>query len=218
MSSAVLQLVVLAAIAIFLILRLRSVLGTREGFEKPPQEAPAQRRTPERDFTVIEGGPDPDITDHLPADSRAADAVAQMKAVEPDFSLGEFLQGARGAYEMILMAYERGDISEVEPFLAPEVRDSFDAAIAARQGEGLSVQAEFVGLRDVGVLDASFEPRSGEAELKVKFTGELTSVVRDASGTVVEGSATEIRRQRDVWTFARRMGSDDPNWALVATG
>ncbi|PKP81701.1 MAG: preprotein translocase subunit Tim44 [Alphaproteobacteria bacterium HGW-Alphaproteobacteria-2] len=218
MSSAVLQLIVLAAIAIFLILRLRSVLGTREGFEKPPLDAPAPRRTPERDFTVVEDTPDPDIADHLPADSRAADAVAQMKAVEPDFSLGGFLQGARGAYEMILMAYERGDLSDIEPFLAPEVRDSFGAAIAARQGEGLTVDAEFVGLRDVGVVDASFDPRSGEAEIKIKFTGELTSVVRNATGAIVEGSATEIRRQRDVWTFARRMGSDDPNWSLVATG
>ncbi len=141
-----------------------------------------------------------------------------MKTVEPDFSLGGFLHGARGAYEMILMAYERGDLSEVEGFLAPEVRDSFAAAIAARQGQGLTVEAELVGLRDVGVLDASFDPRSGEAEIKVKFTGELTSVVRDASGTIVEGSASEIRRQRDVWTFARRMDSDDPNWSLVATG
>lgn len=218
MSSAVLQLVVLAAIAIFLILRLRSVLGSREGFEKPPLDAPAQRRTPERDFTVVEDTLDPDIADHLPEDSRAADAVAQMKAVEPDFSLGGFLQGARGAYEMILMAYERGDLSEIEPFLAPEVRDSFGAAIAARQGEGLTVEAEFVGLRDVGVLDAGFDPRSGEAEIKVRFTGELTSVVRNVSGAIVEGSTSEIRRQRDVWTFARRMGSDDPNWLLVATG
>lgn len=217
MTSAVIQLIVLAAIAVFLILRLRSVLGTREGFEKPPAEQPSRRSLP-RDFEVIEGGVDTDITDHAPEGSRMAAALAEMKAVEPDFSVGEFLHGARSAYEMILMAYETGTLEDVRPFLSDEVYATFAEAVEARRVQGLTVEAEFVGLRDVGLTDAKFDSRSGEAELTLRFAGEMTSVVRNAAGEIVEGSTSEIRRQRDVWTFARNMGSDDPNWQLVATG
>ncbi len=221
MDSAVLQLIVLAGIAIFLILRLRSVLGTREGFEKPP--LPESRggpgaAGPRRDFEVIEGGPDTDITDHVKEGSPAAEAFAAMKTAEPEFHVGEFLHGARQAYEMILMAFEAGDMDALLPFLSRDVYDSFMEVVEMREREGLKVEASFVGLRDVGVVTASFNRTTAEAEITVKFDAELTSVVRNASDEIVEGDPNEIKRQKDVWTFARRMGVDDPNWQLVATG
>jgi len=221
MSSAVIQLLVLAGVAIFLILRLKSVLGTREGFEKPPVQMPGRddaSNRPQRDFEVIEGGPDHDIVDHVAPESAAAEALAEMKKVDPEFTVGGFLEGARGAYEMILMGFEKGDMDEIAPFLADDVRDSFAEVIAERERQGLTIEANFVGLREIKLADARFDADTAEAELTVRFTGELTSVVRDASGEVVEGDANEIRRQRDVWTFARVMGSEDPNWQLVATG
>lgn len=219
MSSAVIQLLVLAAIAVFLILRLRSVLGTRDGFEKPPVTGPtvaSKRDRPE--FEVIEGGPDRDITDHVPDGSDSAKALAAMKLAEPGFSVSEFLHGARGAYEMILMAFESGDISDVRDFLSPEVAEAFEAVIAQRTEQGLTVDANFVGVRDVALNEADFARDSQFGELTIRFTGELTYVVRDADGEIVEGSPNEIKRQRDVWTFGRTMGADDPNWQLVATG
>lgn len=221
MSSAIIQLLVLAGIAVFLILRLRSVLGTREGFEKPP--VPIQRssdasKSRRADFEVIEGGVDSDITDHVPDGSDAAKALAAMKLTEPGFNVGEFLGGARGAYEMILMAYEAGEIEQVKPFLAPEVYDSFAEGVRLREEQGLTIEANFVGVRELVLQDARFARDTNEAELTVKFVGELTSVVRNAAGDIVEGSPSEIKRQRDVWTFARIMGADDPNWQLVATG
>jgi len=221
MDSAVLQLLVLAGIAVFLILRLRSVLGTREGFEKPSvPDAPRSESLPgpRRDFEVIEGGPDTDITDHVKADSAAADAFAAMKAAEPEFHVGEFLHGARHAYEMILMAFEAGDMDALVPLLSRDVYESFMEVVEVREREGLRVEASFVGLRDVGVVAASFNRDTAEAEITVRFDAELTSVVRDASDSIVEGDPNEIKRQKDVWTFARRMGVDDPNWQLVATG
>ncbi|MBL3568255.1 Tim44 domain-containing protein [Rhodovulum sp. BSW8] len=220
MSSAIIQLLVLAGIAVFLILRLRSVLGTREGFEKPPVQMPdpaARRADSRRAFEVIEGGPDTDITDHVEDGSPAAKALAAMKLAEPGFSVGEFLHGARGAYEMILMAFEHGTIEDVAAFLAPDVRDSFAEVIRLREEQGLSVDANFVGVRELSLKDATYDRETGEAELMVRFVGELTSVVRNEAGEIVEGSPSEIKRQRDVWTFARVMGSDDPNWQLVAT-
>jgi predicted lipid-binding transport protein (Tim44 family) len=221
MSSAIIQLLVLAGIAIFLIIRLRSVLGTRDGFEKPPvpisDRAAPQRRT-RPDFDVIEGGPDRDITDHVPDGSDAAKALGAMKMAEPGFNVREFLDGAKGAYEMILMSFENGDLSDVRGFLAPDVAEAFQSVIDQRADQGLSVHADFVGVREVSLVSATFDRATGEGEVSVRFVGELTSVVRNDAGEIVEGNPNEIKRQRDIWTFARRMGADDPNWHLVATG
>lgn len=218
MSNAVIQLVVLAAIAIFLILRLRNVLGTRDGFEDTTPRVEASPATQRRGFEVIEGGPDRDITDHVPEGSPSAVALAAMKQIEPKFSVAEFLQGARGAYEMIVMAFETGDLEKVRPFLAPEVFAAFEGAVAERKARGLEVQAEFLGLRELALAEAEFDSATQEAEVTVRFGAELISVARDAAGTVVEGDARSPRKQRDLWTFARKMGSADPNWQLVATG
>jgi predicted lipid-binding transport protein (Tim44 family) len=219
MNSPIIQLLVLAGIAIFLILRLRSVLGSREGFEKPPVALPTEAKRRSRpELEVIEGGPDRDITDHVPEGSDTAKALAAMKRVEPSFNVTEFLKGARGAYEMILMAFERGDLAAVKPFLAPDVYDAFAAVVEERARKGLTIEAHFVGISDLGIREAVFDPTSREAEVTVRFVGEMTSVARDRAGEIVEGSPTQIRRQRDVWTFARTMGSPDPNWLLVATG
>lgn len=216
MNSPLIQLLVLAGIAVFLILRLKSVLGTREGFEKPPaQQSISKRSRP--DLEVIEGGPDRDITDHVDEDSDAAQALAAMKRVEPTFSVSEFVQGARQAYEMIVMGYERGELGEIEPLLAADVFDSFVAGVAAREDQGLKIEAEFIGVRETTVVDAKFDKDTGNAELVMRFVCELTSVVRDRGGDIVEGSATAVKKQKDTWTFARAMGSNDPNWQLVAT-
>lgn len=218
MTSSLIQILVLAGIAIFLILKLRSVLGTRDGFEKPQVPVEDARARPRRDFEVIEGGPDRDIIDQVPDGSPAARALGAMKLAEPGFSVGEFLKGARGAYEMILMAFEKGEIDAIRPFLAKDVADSFAAAIEERARQGLTIESTFVGLREMVLTDASFDRDSRQAEITVRFVGELTSVVRNKAGEVIEGSTSSIKRQRDLWTFGRRMGVDDPNWQLTATG
>jgi len=217
MNSSLLSLLVLAGIAIFLILRLRSVLGTREGFEKPAERPEPSRRDARRDFEVIEGGPDHDITDHVEDGSDSAKALAAMKIAEPGFQVGEFLQGARGAYEWILMAFENGDVDQLRDFLAPDVMETFESVIEQRKEQGFSIVASFVGFREVELQAATFDRSTGEGEVTVRFVAELTSVVKNSDGEVVEGAPNEIKRQRDVWTFARKMGVDDPNWILVAT-
>lgn len=219
MNGMIIQLLVLAGVAVFLILRLRNVLGTREGFEKPP--VPRQTATDagaRPSFDVIEGGPDRDIVDHVDADSPAADALARMKRVEPDFLVDDFIRGARGAYEMILMAFESGRIEDIRPYLSDDVHDAFAQVVADRQAQGISIDASFVGLRETALVTASFDEASSDADLTVRFVGEMTSVVKNANGEIIEGSADEIKTQRDVWTFSRKMGANDPNWQLVATG
>lgn len=216
MNSPLIQLLVLAAIAVFLILRLKNVLGTREGFEKPslPQNS-TERSGPA--FEVIEGGPDLDITDHFDEGTHQAKALAEMKRLEPSFNVTEFLAGGRGAYEMIVMGYERGELDQLKPFLSDDIYESFVDGVAAREDQGLSIEAEFIGVREMQLENATLDPETNEAELTVRYVAELTSAVRDSSGEIIEGSLTEIKKQKDTWVFARIMGSDDPNWSLVST-
>lgn len=219
MSSPIIQLLVLAGIAVFLILRLRDVLGTREGFEKPSVASSDIKNTPRKqEFKVIEGGPDGDITDHAEADSNTAKALAAMKTADSTFNVTEFLGGARGAYEMILMGFEAGDLAKIKPFLSSDVYESFASVVSSRESQGLSIEATFIGIRELKLVDAEFDRATKEGEVSVRFVGELTSVVRDKAGDVVEGNPNEVKRQKDIWTFSRVMDSDNPNWQLVATG
>ena len=216
MNSSVIQLLVLAGIAVFLILKLRSVLGTREGFERPPvavdEGRPALRRS-----TDAASATDPDISDNT-TDPAVVAALSAMKSAEPAFNVTDFLKGARGAYEMILMAYDKGDLPRIKAFLGDDVATTFATSIADRDTQGLTVISTFSGIREMTLSSATFDPTSKTAEIAVRFTGELSRTVRDKSGTVVDGGPTAIIRQRDTWTFGRRMGAGDPNWQLVATG
>ncbi len=219
MNSPIIQLLVLAGIAVFLILRLRGVLGTREGFEKPAVNRPEPAsRVGKPDFDVIEGGPDLDITDHVEEGSDSAKALASMKRVDPSFNVSEFLGGARGAYEMILMAFENGDLDSIVPFISEDVYEAFASVVDERQRQGLTIEAKFIGISDMTLTEATFDDVTKEGEISVRFKSEMTSIVRDNAGDVIEGSDTEIKRQKDTWTFARKMDAGDPNWRLVATG
>ena len=221
MGSQMIQIIILAGIALFLVLRLRSVLGTRDGFEKPQGGLPAPSAPSRRDrsFEVIEGGgADLDIADFIDPESVAGKALTAMKRVDPTFSVHEFTHGARQAYEMLVMAYENGDLDTLREFLSPEVYAPFAAAIEERKAKGYVVQADFVGVREVTLVDARFDPATNEADVSIRFLGELTSVVRDPEGNIVEGDPKEIKQQRDVWTFGRDMSSDNPNWLLTGTG
>ena len=216
MSPAIIEILVLAGIAIFLVLRLRNVLGTREGFEKPPLQDAAPPKN-SRDFRVIDGGEDTDITDNVDKKSPSAEALARMKKVDADFMVNDFLTGARSAYEMILMAFENGDLIDVESFLDEDVKDAFQQVIDMRAKKKLKVEAEFFGIRELSLKNADFDDKTNVAELSVAFTGELSSVVKNKDGEVVEGDAKQVKRQRDTWTFSRDLSSSDPNWLLVAT-
>ena len=216
MSPAIIEILVLAGIAIFLVLRLKNVLGTREGFEKPPlQESSPSKKN--RDFRVIDGGEDTDITDNIDKKSPSADALARMKKVDNGFLVNEFLSGARSAYEMILMAFENGNLKEVEVFLDADVQDAFQQVINTRAEKKLKVVAEFYGIRELSLKSADFYEKTKIAELSVAFTGELSSVVKNEEGEIIEGDAKQVKRQKDTWTFSRDLSSTDPNWLLVAT-
>lgn len=216
MTNAFLQLLVLAAIAVFLIVRLRNVLGTRDGYEPPAKPVEAAQSRAE----VVDLQPDPtenDIADHVDAGSDAIPVLHAMKRVEPNFQVGPFLNGAKYAYEMILMAFERGDLSEVRDFLSPEVAQVFQSVIDDRNARGLTTEANYIGTRETTLTSATFDEATGSAEITVRLVGEMIFALRDSDGNVIEGDPKTARKQRDTWTFARLMGQSDPNWRLVAT-
>ncbi|MGB5866027.1 MAG: Tim44/TimA family putative adaptor protein [Sulfitobacter sp.] len=216
MNSPLIQLLVLAAIAVFLILRLKNVLGTREGFEKPPLPNPPSARSGPA-FEVIEGGPDLDITDHFDEGTAQARALAEMKRIEPSFNVTDFLAGGRGAYEMIVMGYEKGELDDIKPILSEEVYESFVDGVSAREDQGLTIEAQFIGVREMTLDNVTLDPDTKEAEMTLRFVAELTQAVRNSDGEIVEGSLTDAKKQKDTWVFSRHMGSDDPNWFLVST-
>ena len=207
-------LLVLAGVAVFLLIKLRSVLGTKTGHEQPPRAVLRDAS----ETTDVAPASQPDPLEEQEEGGPLAEVFADMRAAEPDFAPGAFINGARQAYEMLLMAFENGDKDTLQKYLAPDVFQGFADVIDERADEGLTVDARFVGLRKAEIVDARFDPVDNVAEIDVSFIGELITVVRDSEHRVVEGDPNEVRREYDRWTFGRQLGAPDPNWLLIATG
>lgn len=222
MSSDVIELLVLFALAAVVLYRLRAVIGTRTGHEAPPEFVRRQqeaRRPGAKPTAVPDIAPAPDEEEPLPGVPESGrPALEAIRRLEPGFQLDDFVGGARGAYEMILMAYEEGDRETLRSLLAPDVFQAFEQGIIAREQAGLRVEARFIGVREAKVDEIAFDPDTRIADVTVRFVGELITAVRDPENRIVEGDPNEIRRQTDRWTFSREMGSADPNWLLTGTG
>ena len=216
MNPALIELIILAGIAVFLFLRLKSVLGTREGFEKPRMQPKTD--SPNREFKVIDGGEDKDITDNVEKNSNSAKALKTIKEKDENFTVNEFLSGARSAYEWILMSFEKNEMDDIRDLLSEEVAEAFDSVVEQGVFQGLTIEAEFIGVREMKLVDADYNLKTDTAEIVVSFVGEITSVVKNASGEIIEGDSKQIKRQKDTWTFSKNIKSSDPNWLLVATG
>ena len=217
MNNTILQLLILAGVALFLIFRLKNVLGTRDGFEPKVKDVDSAKMEERRNIEdSSENNLDEEATEYLFDDKNSANALTKIKETEKNFSLTDFLGGAGSAYEMILMAFQSGKISPVETFLSADVKENFEEAIHAREQKGLSIDADFIGLRDTAVKNISF--RDGVAEISVSFLADVKSVVKNNNGEIIEGEEADTKKQFDVWVFSREIGSDNPNWILVETG
>ena len=219
MNNTIIQLLILAGVALFLIFRLKNVLGTRDGFEpkaKDVNNAKMEERKNTEDLS--DNNLDEEAMEYLFDDKNSAKALIKIKEIENNFSLTEFLGGAGSAYEMILMAFQSGKISPVETFLSDDVKENFGKAIQDREQKGLSIEADFIGLRDTAVKNISFSVRDQVAEISVSFLADIKSVVKNNKGETIEGEEVDTKKQFDVWVFSREIGSDNPNWILVETG
>ena len=231
--------IVILAVAVFIFLRLRSVLGQRTGRERPPYD-PFSARDPARG-AAKEAGKDNVVS--LPG--RAVDAAPN--AVEPieaaaaadrwkdvaetgsavaagldaiitadgSFDAKHFLAGARAAYEMVVTAFAEGDRRTLKNLLSREVFEGFEAAITERERRGEKAETRFVSIDTADIVGAELRGRS--AQITVRFVSKLISVTRDRSGAVIDGNPEKVTEVTDVWTFARDVSSRDPNWKLIAT-
>ena len=224
----------LALIAAFIVLRLRSVLGRRTGNERPPANGYARRELEERangmesDSNVVslpgrgpvqsqstEDDVEAVIEKFAPPGSAIAKGLMDVRSADRFFDPEQFLNGAKSAYEMIVNAFGAGDRKSLRPLLADEVYASFDAVIGNRERESLTVESNFVGIEKAEIVAASLKEKI--AEITVKFISEIISVTKNADGAVVEGDPNSVRRVTDIWTFARDTHSSNPNWKLVGT-
>lgn len=219
------DIVFFAMVAAFLILRLRNVLGRRTGNENPerwtrrkPQPSGTRSETPDNIARLPER-PRP-LEDtvaplDLPAGSPVEAGLTQIRVADPSFDPRSFLEGARGAFEMIVSAYAHGDMATLRPLLADEVYDNFTAAIRARQQAKHTLETTLVGVKSADILEARMEGHT--ALVTVKFVTEQINITRDADGAAIEGDPQQIASVTDVWTFSRNTRSRDPNWFLIAT-
>ena len=210
---------IFAMIAAFLVYRLRSVLGRRTGEERqrpnpftarpnnqPDNVVPLPNRA---ERPVPNAAPSPDEPVSLAA------ALDQIKAADPSFDEKYFLQGARGAFQMIVEAFAKGDTATLRPLLSDEVYDNFARAVRERQSAGETLDTRIERIADADVVEARLDGRT--ALVTVKFVSEQMNVVRDSAGAVVDGDPNAVVEAVDVWTFARNTRAGDPNWALVET-
>lgn len=211
MADGFTTIIILAVVAVFLVIRLKSVLGTKTGHEVEPRPT---RRHPQ---PAPAPAPLKVVTNETEETGPFAEVLNAIRKTEPDFSTDDFTSGAKQAYEMLLMAFENGDQDTLRRFLAPDVFQGFASVIEQRADEGLTVDARFIGIREAEITDIRFDETDMMAEIEMNFVGETITVVRDSDHRVVEGDPTEIRRERDRWTFGRQIGSQDPNWLLIAT-
>lgn len=231
----------LLGLAVFILFRLRSVLGKRTGNERPPfdpyskQDQPRDRANgngngngqdnviplpnqttdqPEPIETHGSGG-NVVIDKVAPAGSALNSALKQILSVDRSFEPEPFLEGAQAAYEMIVMAFADGDKKALKNLLSREVYEGFVAAIDEREKRGETIESTFVGIDKAEIVEAAL--KGSTAQVTVKIHSQLISATRNKAGEVVDGDPSKVSEVIDIWTFARDTTSRDPNWKLVAT-
>lgn len=226
---------IVIVVAIVVLLRLRSVLGTRTGNERPPSaryESISRTRPDTNDDTVVplpvrknpqdaaeaeraQRKLEAEIEKFSNGKSEVEEGLRAIAQADPGFSPKQFLEGGKAAYEMIVTAYAAGDRKSLRNLLDKEVYDSFEAAIGEREAAGHKVEFTFVGLSNIEFIEAELDKRNAVVTLRID--AEVVSITRDAEGEIVEGTPGQVVAIADEWTFMRNTKSRDPNWKLVAT-
>jgi predicted lipid-binding transport protein (Tim44 family) len=223
--------IIFLALAVFIFLRLRAVLGQRTGSERPPFDRPRVQGAPDNNVVPLPGkvidqptlAPAAEVappTDRWKGLAESGTALAQgldaIVAQDSSFDPKHFLSGARSAYEMIVLAFANGDRRALRDLLSSEVYDSFETVMKDREKHEQKTETRFVSIDKAELVNAEMRDRA--AQLTVRFVSQMISVTRDKAGTIVDGNPDKVADITDVWTFARDTTSRDPNWKLVGTG
>jgi predicted lipid-binding transport protein (Tim44 family) len=216
------DIILFAMVALFLVLRLRSVLGRRTGNERrrdmlarnPVQNG--EQAGPNKIVSLTpRRNPAPLVADGPPANT-VAGGIAQITAADPGFEGSDFLDGARGAFEIIVSAFAKGDKAALRPLLSDDTYRSFAAAVDEREAARETLETRIERLKDIDIVEAGMD--ASQARVTVKLVSDQINVLRAHDGSVVDGDPQNLIEKTDFWTFARDTRSSDPNWLLVATG
>lgn len=220
---------ILLAVAIGVLFKLYSVLGKRTGHEREPYDPYSRPDTQSGDDKVVTlprrnaNGPlsgqqngEPSWDAIAPEGSELAHALTELSLADRSFDPNAFVEGASGAYEMIVTAFAEGDRETLKPLLSDEVFANFDAAIDDRENKGLTLDQNLIGIDKAEIRKV--ELSGTDARITMHFESQMTSCTKNADGVVVEGDPVTERKVTDVWTFERNVKSRDPNWRLVSTG
>ena len=218
------QIIVLAAVAFFLFWRLRSVLGSRQGFEKlnknVNEKTKSSKINANSDDKIIDfksANIDEEIADYVDEKSEQFKILSELKKLEDGWQVSHFVSGAKLAYEEILMAFENGDLNKIKKLSSKEVYTAFKEVIEDRNQKGLHVEAVFGGVRDIRIKDVKLNKKNLEANITMVFQCDITYSIKDKNNKIIEGGPDKVKKQKDVWTFTRKMNSDIPNWYLTKT-
>ena len=218
------DIIILAMVAGFIVLRLRSVLGRRTGHDPRPASETAKPdvfgRAQERADSVVTlpgMGRGRESADIEPAyqGTPFEPGLVQIKFADPSFYVARFLEGAAKAFEIIVTAFARHDTDTLKPLLSPDVFSRFAAAIQVREERGETMETELVVLKPPKLESA--EMHDGHAIVGVRFQSEQVNIVKDRDGKVIEGDRDHVESVTDIWTFTRDSDSSDPNWILTST-
>ena len=218
------QIIVLAAVAFFLFWRLRSVLGSRQGFEKLNRDVNEKTKSSKintnSDDKIIDlksTNIDEEIADYVDENSEQFKTLSELKKLEEGWQVSHFVSGAKLAYEEILMAFENGDLNKIKKLSSKDVYTAFKEVIDDRNQKGLQVEAIFGGVRDIRIKDVKLNKKNLEANITMVFQSDITYSIKDKNNKIIEGGPDKLKKQKDVWTFTRKMNSDIPNWYLTKT-
>ena len=209
--------IILALVALFIGLRLYSVLGERTGHEQQPILKPADPearvdRPTAPAAPAPQSAQDPNELAYLPT---AGPGVRALLAADPAFDVARFLEGAQSAYRMILESFWAGEMEKVRPFVDDNVYQAFASSVEQRNEEGLILDNRLVNIEQAVISAASLEQTV--AFITVRFEADIAAITRNKEGEVVAGSMSDAVQTRDLWTFRRDVASSDPNWLLVET-
>lgn len=211
-----------AMIAAFLILRLRSVLGRRDGQEGRYDDQFKRKADKEQDAdkTVVhlpdhrDTGNEQDSADADRPPSKV-ELSGDIIDVDPNFEPDEFITGARIAFELVLGAYASSDTATLESLVNSEVYNNFVKVIHDREQAGETLEDTLIGINVAEIVEAYMEGQT--ANITVKFVSEQINVTRNENGDIINGNSNLVTDVTDFWTFARDTQSSDPNWLLIAT-
>jgi predicted lipid-binding transport protein (Tim44 family) len=209
--------VILALVALFIGLRLYSVLGERTGHEQQPilkpadPEAVVEPRVAQVQPTPASPVDGPDMA-FLPT---AGPGVRALLAADSGFDVGRFLEGAKAAYKMILESYWSGNLDAMRAHVDNHVFETFSGAVEQRAKDGLKLDNRLVAIEQALIAEAAVD--RSVATLTVRFEADIAAVTRNADNEVVAGSLSDAVQTRDMWTFRRDIASQDPNWVLIET-